>query len=61
MRSVITENGFEVPTTTGVQVKHVLTVNLSQGTIRHVIDGVGTQADNTNTGAPQFVTQYPAP
>ncbi|WP_034608718.1 hypothetical protein [Cellulomonas sp. URHD0024] len=59
--SVITENGFEVPTTPGVQVKHVLTVNLSQGTIRHVIDGVGTQADNTNTGTPQFVTQYPAP
>lgn len=59
--SVISENGFEVPTTPGVQVKHVMTVNLSQGTIRHVIDGVGTQADNTNTGTPQFVTQYPAP
>lgn len=59
--SVITENGFEVPTTPGVQIKHVMTVNLSQGTIRHVIDGVGTQADNTNTGTPQFVAQYPAP
>ena len=59
--SVITENGFEVPTTPGVQVHHALTVNLSQGTIRHVINGVGTQADNTNTGTPQFVTHYPVP
>lgn len=59
--SVVTENGFEVPNTPGVQVYHALTVNLSQGTIRHVINGVGTQADNTNTGTPQFVTHYPMP
>jgi hypothetical protein len=57
--SIHTSNGFEVPVTPGVAVHHVMTVNLSAGTIDHVINGVGTPADNSNTGTPQFVTDYP--
>lgn len=57
--SIVTENGFEVPQRAGVQLRHVMTVNLSAGTIRHVVNGVGGQVDNTNTGTPSFVTSYP--
>ncbi|MFK4036069.1 adenylyl cyclase [Nonomuraea wenchangensis] len=56
-----TENGFEVPRTTGVRLHHVMTVNLSAGTIAHVVNGVGEAADATRTGAPVYVTDYPAP
>ncbi|WP_239065592.1 glycoside hydrolase family 55 protein [Microbacterium hibisci] len=59
--SIITENGFEVPEAPGVQLHHIMTVNLSAGTVRHVVNGVGGQADNTNTGTPQFVVDYPLP
>jgi hypothetical protein len=37
-----------------------MTVNLSAGIIDHVVNGVGGQADSTNTGQPVFVTDYPA-
>lgn len=57
--SIITENGFEVPQRPGVKLTHVMTVNLSAGTVRHVVNGVGGQVDNTNTGTPSFITQYP--
>jgi hypothetical protein len=59
--SILTANGFEAPQTPGVQLHHIMTVNLSAGTIQHVVNGVGGQADNTNTGTPQFVVNYPAP
>ena len=59
--SIITTDGFEAPETPGVQLHHIMTVNLSAGTIQHVVNGVGGQADNTNTGAPQYVVNYPAP
>lgn len=59
--SIVTANGFSVPETPGVQLHHIMTVNLSAGTIQHVVNGIGGQADNTNTGAPQFVVDYPAP
>ncbi|WP_194408824.1 glycosyl hydrolase family 28-related protein [Microbacterium cremeum] len=59
--SIITANGFSVPETPGVQLHHIMTVNLSAGTIQHVVNGIGGQADNTNTGAPQFVVDYPTP
>lgn len=58
---IVTENGFEVPETPGVQLHHIMTVNLSAGTVRHVVNGVGGQADNTNIGSPQFVVDYPTP
>lgn len=59
--SIVTANGFSVPETPGVQLHHIMTVNLSAGTIQHVVNGIGGQADNTNTGTPQFVVDYPAP
>jgi hypothetical protein len=59
--AIITENGFSVPETPGVQLHHIMTVNLSAGTIQHVVNGVGTQADNSNTGAPRYIVDYPAP
>ncbi|KRB37591.1 hypothetical protein [Microbacterium sp. Root180] len=59
--SIITANGFSVPQKPGVQLHHIMTVNLSAGTIQHVVNGVGGQADNSNTGTPQYVADYPAP
>jgi hypothetical protein len=57
--SIHTENGFEVPQTPGVQLHHVMTVNLSAGTIDHVVNGVGGPADVTRIGSPVYVTDYP--
>ncbi|MDF2555130.1 MAG: secreted protein, partial [Microbacterium sp.] len=54
-------NGFEVPETPGVRLHHIMTVNLSAGTVQHVVNDVGGQADSTNTGTPQFVVDYPLP
>lgn len=59
--SILTANGFEVPETSGVQLHHIMTVNLSAGTLQHVVNGYGGQADNTNTGTPQFVVDFPLP
>jgi hypothetical protein len=57
--SIHTENGFEVPETPGVRLHHIMTVNLSAGTIDHVVNGVGAAADVTRIGSPVFVTDYP--
>jgi hypothetical protein len=57
--SIHTENGFEVPDTPGVQLHHVMTVNLSAGTIDHVVNGVGGPADVSRIGRPVYVTDYP--
>ncbi|MEV6923443.1 adenylyl cyclase [Dactylosporangium sp. NPDC051485] len=59
--SIHTENGFEVPQTPGVRLHHIMTVNLSAGTIDHVVNGVGGPADTTRVGSPVFVTDYPTP
>ncbi|MER7007296.1 adenylyl cyclase [Dactylosporangium sp. NPDC000555] len=59
--SIQTENGFEVPKTPGVQLHHIMTVNLSAGTINHVVNGVGGPADTTRIGSPVFIAHYPAP
>jgi hypothetical protein len=59
--SIHTENGFEVPNSPGVRLHHIMTVNLSAGTIDHVVDGVGAPADTTKVGVPVYVTDYPAP
>ncbi|MCB0912285.1 MAG: hypothetical protein KDB60_11795 [Propionibacteriaceae bacterium] len=58
---IVTTSGFEVPDRAGVSLHHVLTVNLGAGTITHVVNGVGGQVDDTNTGTPQFVVDYPTP
>jgi len=57
--SIHTENGFEVPRTPGVHLHHVMTVNLSAGTIDHVVNGAGGPADTSRIGAPVFVVDYP--
>jgi hypothetical protein len=57
--SIHTENGFEVPQTPGVQLHHVMTVNLSAGTIDHVVNGVGDAADVTRIGVPVYIVDYP--
>ena len=57
--SIHTENGFEVPETPGVQLYHIMTVNLSAGTIDHVVNGVGDAADTTRIGVPVYIIQYP--
>jgi hypothetical protein len=59
--AIVTSSGFEVPKRKGVKLHHVMTVNLSAGTIVHVVNDTGTQADNSNTGTPQFVVDYPTP
>ena len=59
--SIHTENGFEVPNRPGVQLHHIMTVNLSAGTIDHVVNGVGAAADTSKVGVPVFVTDYPQP
>ncbi len=57
--AIHTENGFEVPQTPGVKLHHIMTVNLSAGTIDHVVNGLGDPADTTKIGVPIFVTNYP--
>jgi hypothetical protein len=57
--SIHTANGFEVPQRPGVKLHHIMTVNLSAGTIDHVVNGVGAAADTTKIGVPVFVTDYP--
>jgi hypothetical protein len=57
--SIHTENGFEVPTTPGVRLHHIMTVNLSAGTIDHVVNGVGGPADTTKIGVPVYIVEYP--
>jgi hypothetical protein len=59
--SIHTENGFEVPETPGVHLHHVMTVNLSAGTIDHVVNGIGDAADTTKVGVPVYVPQFPTP
>ncbi|GAB3406477.1 hypothetical protein [Flindersiella endophytica] len=59
--SIHTENGFEVPRRPDVRLHHVMTVNLSAGTIDHVVNGVGEAADTSRIGVPVYVNDYPAP
>jgi hypothetical protein len=57
--SIHTENGFEVPENPGVRLHHIMTVNLSAGTIDHVVNGVGGPADVTRIGVPVYIVDYP--
>ncbi|HEX4981849.1 MAG TPA: coagulation factor 5/8 type domain-containing protein [Ilumatobacteraceae bacterium] len=51
--------GFEVPETPNVRLHHIMTVNLSAGTIDHVVNDTGAPVDNSNTGQPSFVVEFP--
>lgn len=59
--SIVTENGFEVPDNPGVQLHHIMTVNLSAGTINHVVNGVGGAATTGSIGVPVYINDYPTP
>ena len=59
--AIITTRGFEVPDRAGVKLHHVMTVNLSAGTIQRVVNDTGGTADTTKVGVPQFVVDYPTP
>ncbi|GAA3272245.1 adenylyl cyclase [Dactylosporangium vinaceum] len=53
--------GFEVPNRPGVKLHDILTVNLSAGTIDHVVNDTGAPvATETGVGVPSYVTSYPA-
>jgi hypothetical protein len=51
--------GFEVPVRPGVQLRDLLTVNLSAGTIDHVVNDTGAPATTANIGKPSTVTSFP--
>ena len=53
--------GSRCPRRPGVKLHHIMTVNLSAGTIDHVVNGVGDPADTTKIGVPVYIVDYPAP
>jgi len=48
-----------VPVTPGVKMHDLLTVNLSAGTIDHVINDTGAPVSNAAIGVPSFLVSYP--
>jgi hypothetical protein len=57
--SIHATHGFEVPLTPGVRMHDLLTVNLSAGTIDHVINDTGAPATTAAIGVPSYVVSYP--
>lgn len=56
--SIITEQGFEVPTASGVVLERIMTRNLSgPGVIKSIVNGLGTQVDTNNRG-PYYILGY---
>jgi hypothetical protein len=51
--------GFEAPVTPGVRFHDLLTVNLSAGTIDHVINDTGAPVTTAAIGVPSYVVSYP--
>jgi len=51
--------GFEVPTRPGVRLHDILTVELSAGTIDHVVNDTGDPVTSAAIGVPSNVTEYP--
>jgi hypothetical protein len=51
--------GFEVPVTPGVRLHDLLTVNLSAGTIDHVVNDTGAPVTTAAIGVPSYVVSYP--
>ena len=48
-----------MPHAPGVKLHHIMTVNLSAGTIDHVVNGVGDPADTTKIGVPVYIDGLP--
>ena len=57
--SIHATRGFEVPVTDGVRLHHVMTVNLSAGTIDHVVNDTGGAATTEVIGVPQNLVEFP--
>jgi hypothetical protein len=51
--------GFEVPVTPGVRMHNLLTVNLSAGTIDHVVNDTGAPVTTEAIGVPSYVVGFP--
>jgi hypothetical protein len=51
--------GFEVPVTPGVRMNNLLTVNLSAGTIDHVVNDTGAPVTTEAIGVPSYVVSFP--
>jgi hypothetical protein len=51
--------GFEAPVTPGVRMHHLLTVNLSAGTIDHVVNDTGAPVTTEAIGVPSNVISFP--
>ena len=59
--SILTENGFEVPETPGRAAAPHHDGQPRAGTIEHVVNDIGGQVDNSATGVPQYVVDFPVP
>ena len=57
--SIHATHGFEVPTTPGVRLHSLLTVQLGAGTIDHVVNETGDPATGDHIGTPSTVVSYP--
>ena len=57
--SIHASHGFEVPVTPGVRMHDLLTVELSAGTIDHVINDTGAPVTSAAIGVPSDVVSYP--
>ncbi len=57
--SIVTARGFEVPKRPGVQLHHLLTVNLNGGILQHVVNDVGDAVTPDEVGTPSYVLDYP--
>ena len=51
--------GFEVPTTPGIRLQNILTVNLGAGTIDHVVNDTGEAVTTDDIGVPSTVLTFP--
>jgi len=57
--SIHAAHGFEVPVRPGVRLHDLLTVNLSAGTIDHIVNDTGAPATTAGIGVPSTVVSYP--
>ncbi|MDT5035970.1 MAG: hypothetical protein QOE03_1155 [Micromonosporaceae bacterium] len=57
--SIHATRGFEVPVTPGVKMHDLLTVNLSAGTIDHVVNDTGAPVTTAAIGVPSYLVSYP--
>ncbi|WP_337059745.1 hypothetical protein [Kineococcus sp. G2] len=57
--SLRASQGFEVPRTEGVRLRHLHTVNLTAGTLDSVVNGVGAPVTPQQAGQPSYVLDHP--